>query len=139
MSILNEQVLTLGDTAELVISHDILKQIGVGAGDRIEIAISDRALVVRSLEEAENRAYYENAGLAICAATYGYHLTQAHDFIDGNKRIAAAVSELFLSINDARLELTNDEIVDLFLGIASSQITRDEVKRIFTQRVTVVE
>jgi prophage maintenance system killer protein len=51
----------------------------------------------------------------------------------------AAVSELFLAINDARLELTNDEIVDLFLGIAASEITRDEVERIFAQRVTMVD
>jgi antitoxin component of MazEF toxin-antitoxin module len=50
---LNEQVLTLGDPAELIISQEILRQIGVGAGDKIEIAISDRALVVRPLEEAE--------------------------------------------------------------------------------------
>lgn len=68
---------------------------------------------------------YENASLAICAATYAYHLSQTHAFIDGAKRIAAAVAELFISINNARLEFTNDEIVDLFMGIAASQITRD--------------
>src|SRR5262245_21623557 len=101
--------------------------------------LRDEAALESALIAAENRAHYENASLAICAATYAYHLTQAHDFIDGNKRIAAAVAELFLYINDARLELTNDEIVDLFLGIAASQITRDEVERIFAQRVTVVE
>jgi death-on-curing protein len=99
--------------------------------------LRDEAALESALMAAENRAYYENASLAICAATYAYHLTQAHVFIDGAKRIA--VSELFLSINDARLELTNDEIVDLFLGIAASQITRDEVEHIFAQRVTVVE
>jgi antitoxin component of MazEF toxin-antitoxin module len=53
MSVLNEQVLTLGDPAELIISQEILKQIGVGAGDKIEIAISGHAVVVRPLEEAE--------------------------------------------------------------------------------------
>jgi antitoxin component of MazEF toxin-antitoxin module len=53
MSILNEQVLTLGDPAELIISQEILKQIGVGAGDQVEVAISDRAVIVRPLEEAE--------------------------------------------------------------------------------------
>lgn len=100
--------------------------------------LRDESALESALMAVENRAYYENASLAICAATYAYHLTQAHAFIDGNKRIAAAVSELFLSINDARLELTNDEIVDLFLGIAASQITRDEVERIFAQRVTMV-
>ena len=101
--------------------------------------LRDEAALESALTAAENRAYYENASLAICAATYAYHLSQAHAFIDGNKRIAAAVSELFLSINEARLELTNDEIVDLFLGIAASRITRDEVERIFAQRVTMVD
>ena len=101
--------------------------------------LRDEAALESALIAAENRAYYDNASLAICAATYAYHLTQAHAFIDGNKRIAAAVSELFLSINDARLELTNDEIVDLFLGIAASRITRDDVEGIFAQRVTTVD
>jgi antitoxin component of MazEF toxin-antitoxin module len=53
MSTLNERVLTLGDPAELVISQDILKQIGVGAGDKVEVAVSDGAVIVRPLEEAE--------------------------------------------------------------------------------------
>jgi death on curing protein len=89
--------------------------------------LRDKAALESALMAVENRAYYENADLATCAATYAYHLTQAHAFIDGNKRIAAAVAELFLSINDANLELTNNELVDLFLGIAASQITRDGV------------
>ncbi len=97
--------------------------------------LRDEAAFESALMAAENRAYYENAGLAVCAATYAYHLTQAHAFIDGNKRIAAAVSELFLSINGAILELTNAEIIDLFLNIAAGRITRDEVERIFAQRV----
>lgn len=101
--------------------------------------LRDKAALESALMATENRAYYENASLAIYAATYAYHLTQAHAFIDGNKRIAAAVAELFLSINDARLEFTNDEIVDLFLGIAASRITRDEVERIFAQRVTLID
>jgi antitoxin component of MazEF toxin-antitoxin module len=76
MSILNEQVLTLGDPAELIISQEILKQIGVGAGDKIEIAISDRSVVVRPLEEAERA-----------------------------RKIAAATREIFDRRRDAYLEL----------------------------------
>jgi len=53
---LNEQVLTVGDPAELVISQEILKLIGVSAGDKIEIAISGRKLIVRSLDEAEQES-----------------------------------------------------------------------------------
>jgi antitoxin component of MazEF toxin-antitoxin module len=73
---LNEQVLTLGDPAELIISQEILKQIGVGAGDKIEIAISERALVVRPLEEAERA-----------------------------RKIAAATKDIFDRRRDAYLEL----------------------------------
>jgi antitoxin component of MazEF toxin-antitoxin module len=76
MSMLNEQVLTLGDPAELIISQEILKQIGVGAGDKIEIAISDRVLVVRPLEEAERA-----------------------------RKIAAATRDIFDRRRDAYLEL----------------------------------
>jgi len=101
--------------------------------------LRDGAALESALKASENRAYYENASMVICDATYAYHLTQAHAFIDGNKRIAAAVAELFLFIKDATLELTNDEIVELFLGIAAGRIARDEVEDIFTQRVTVAD
>ncbi|NKB18275.1 MAG: type II toxin-antitoxin system death-on-curing family toxin, partial [Pseudanabaena sp. CRU_2_10] len=43
------------------------------------------------------------------------HLTQAHAFIDGNKRVAAAIAETFLETNGAQLNLSNDEVVALFL------------------------
>jgi death-on-curing protein len=62
--------------------------------------LRDEGALESALIAAENRAYYESANLAIYAATYAYHLTQAHAFIDGNKRIAAAVAELFLAINE---------------------------------------
>ena len=101
--------------------------------------LRDRAALESALKAAENRAYYENASLTTCAATYAYHISQAHAFIDGNKRIAAAVAELFLVINDATLELTNDEIVELFLGIAAGRIARNEVEDVFARRVTVAD
>ena len=65
--------------------------------------------------------------------TYAWHLTQAHAFIDGNKRIAAAVSEIFAEINGLKLNATDDQIVDLFLGIASGEKSRNDVEQIFLQ------
>ena len=64
-----------------------------------------------------------------CAATYAYHLTQAHAFIDGNKRIAAAITETFLETNGGQLMMTNEEVVQVFLEIASGVLNRDEVER----------
>lgn len=99
--------------------------------------LRDEGALESALLAAENRAYYEGASLAVCAATYAYHLTQAHAFIDGNKRIAAVVAELFLWFNGAQLEMTNAEIVELFLKIAASEMTRDEVEQLFEQRIVM--
>lgn len=101
--------------------------------------LRDESALESALMAARNRAHYENSDMAVCAATYAYHLSQAHAFIDGNKRIAAAVAELFLSINGAKLNLTNAEIVDLFLGMAAGRISRDEVDDLFQQRVTTAD
>jgi death-on-curing family protein len=97
--------------------------------------IRDEGALESALAAAENRAFYENASLPVCAATYSYHLTQAHAFLDGNKRIAAAVAEIFIEINGARLDATNDEIVALFLGIAAGELSRDDVEQFFAERV----
>jgi death-on-curing protein len=113
----------------LEIHKRLIEEFGGSGGLRDEGALESALLSV------ENRAFYENAGLAICAATDAYHLAQAHSFVDGNKRLAAAASEIFLELNGARLTATNDEIVAVFLSLAASQLTRDEVEEFFAQRV----
>ncbi len=97
--------------------------------------VRDAGALEAALTAAENRVYYEQATLSTCAATYAYHLTQAHAFVDGNKRVAAAAAEIFVELNGAELHATNDEIVTLFLAIAAGQVGRQEVERWFAQRV----
>lgn len=93
-------------------------------------------LLESALAAAEMRASYEEADLVACAATYAYHLTQAHAFFDGNKRIAAAVAETFLLTNGAVLEMSNSELVTLFLNIAAGSISRNEVEQLLRMRTT---
>ncbi len=57
--------------------------------------IRDKNLLESALAAAENRYFYENVDLAACAATYAFHLSKAHAFIDGNKRVAAVSAEVF--------------------------------------------
>jgi death-on-curing protein len=97
--------------------------------------LRDEGALESALLAAENRADYESADLAVCAATYASHLSQAHAFMDGNKRIAAAAAELLIRLNGSRLEMTNAEIVELFLKIAAGHIARDEIERLFEQRI----
>ncbi len=113
----------------LAIHAHAIEEFGGGHGVR------DAGALEAALTAAENRAYYEQATLITCAATYAYHLTQAHAFLDGNKRVAAAVAEIFLELNGAELHTTNDEIVSLFLDIAAGQVARQDVEQWFAQRV----
>jgi death on curing protein len=88
-----------------------------------------------ALTAAANRAYYELAFLTMCAATYTYHLTQAHASLDGNKRLAAAVAEIFHELNGAALRTSDEAIVPVFLAIAAGEVSRQDVEQGFAQRV----
>jgi death-on-curing protein len=55
--------------------------------------------------------------------------------VDGNKRIGAAVAEIFVRLNGARLHATDDEIVELFLAIAAGTLSREEVEQLFARWV----
>jgi death-on-curing protein len=91
-----------------------------------------------ALAAVENRHHYDAADVTACAAAFAFHLTQAHAFIDGNKRVAAATTEAFLESNGFELRLTEDELVQLFLDIASSQMSRDQVEQLFRKNVTAM-
>ncbi|RUT08355.1 death-on-curing protein [Dulcicalothrix desertica PCC 7102] len=97
--------------------------------------LRDEGTLESALAAPLNRLYYEQASLIICAATYAFHLTQAHAFIDGNKRIAAAITETFLETNGAQLDMSNEEIVTLFLDIAAGRMSRDDIEILFLQKV----
>ena len=54
------------------------------------------------------------------AARLGFGLASNHAFIDGNKRIGAHAMLVFLMINNIQLEYTQEELSDLFLGVADN-------------------
>lgn len=110
----------------LIIHHKLIERYGGIHGLRDEGALES------AINAAENRYNYETEDLAKLAATYAFHLSQAHAFLDGNKRIAAAIAGVFLEINGALLDATEDEIIELFLDIAASKLSRDETEEKFT-------
>ena len=101
--------------------------------------VRDAGALEAALTAVENRADDEQATLTTCAATYAYHLTQAHAFLDGNKRVSAAVAEIFLELNGAELQTTDEEIVAVFLAIAAGQVSCQVVEQWFAQRVVFTQ
>jgi death-on-curing protein len=73
----------------LLIHSEIIKETGGSEGLR------DAGALGSALKAAENRLFYETNDLAVLEATCAHHLSQAHAFIDGNKRITAVGQNYF--------------------------------------------
>lgn len=101
--------------------------------------LRDEGALESAVNAAENRFHYETEDVAKIAATYSYHLSQAHAFLDGNKRIAAAVAGVFLEINGFSLQMTEDEVIELFLAIAAGEMSREAVEEKFAERLITIE
>lgn len=89
--------------------------------------LRDEGALESAVKSAENRYYYETEDIAKLASTYAYHISQAHAFLDGNKRIAAAVAGVFLEINGYILKASENEVIEIFLAIAASKLKLENV------------
>lgn len=56
------------------------------------------------------------------AARLGFSLVNNHAFVDGNKRIGLLVMMTFLEMNGIILECSNEELIELGLGLASNKL-----------------
>ncbi|MGV3205680.1 type II toxin-antitoxin system death-on-curing family toxin [Streptococcus suis] len=61
------------------------------------------------------------------AARLCYSLVNNHAFLDGNKRIGVFVMIIFLEFNGIVLNQTDDEVVKLGIGVASSELDYDAI------------
>lgn len=61
-------------------------------------------------------------GLADKAAALLHSVCLNHALVDGNKRLAAIAALVFVELNGARVELTNDEVFDLVMAVASGEL-----------------
>jgi len=113
----------LGLDEVIAIHRDQVERYGGLEGVR-DLGLLDSAVAA---PEASFDGAYLHATLPEMAAAYLYHLAQNHAFIDGNKRVAAASMFLFLYVNDRELDCTEDELVELTLGVASGKVTKAEV------------
>lgn len=85
------------------------------------------------LESAVNAPFQSFGGYDVYptiyekAARLGFGLAQNHAFIDGNKRIAALVTLGFLRLNGVDINCTEAELFSLFMSIAASEITFEDL------------
>ena len=62
------------------------------------------------------------------AAYLAFGIIKNHPFNDGNKRTGIGLMLTFLVTNGIKLKVTNEELIDLGIGIAASKYSLDYIK-----------
>ena len=110
-----EQAIVLAIHEEQIAEH------GGGSG------LTDEGLVGSALARPVNKASDENANAADLAAAYGFALARNHPFVDGNKRTALVVTELFLNLNGFQLDADDAACLRTFLSLAEGSLSEDDL------------
>ncbi len=84
--------------------------------------LRDRGLLESALTRPLNRAAYEKPDVAELAAAYGFGLARNHPFVDGNKRTAYVLTELFLALNGYHLLADDVACVLTMLAVAAGEM-----------------
>ena len=58
------------------------------------------------------------------AAAYGYHICKDHPFVDGNKRLAFVLMDIFLQRNGWNLTASEEDAYSLMIALARSELTK---------------
>jgi death-on-curing protein len=77
---------------------------------------------------------YLHPSLEEQAAAYLFHLVSNHPFLDGNKRVGLACALVFLGLNAVRIRATDDELVEITLGVATGSCSKADVAVFFRNR-----
>jgi death-on-curing protein len=102
------------------------------------LGIRDRGLLESALAMPEATYAEQELHPSIFekAAAYLFHLVKNHPFVDGNKRVGLATALAFLGMNDVTLHATDDDLVDLVLGIAESRFSKAQAAVFLSERHT---
>ena len=103
---MNREFLTI---EEVIVMHDILIRESGGA-----FGLRDEGALASALMRAQI-GYYD--GLVQEAAAMMESLAMNHPFIDGNKRIAFAVTDAFLRLNGSFIDCGNEEAYAFFMSL----------------------
>ncbi|HEY4612302.1 MAG TPA: type II toxin-antitoxin system death-on-curing family toxin [Bacteroidota bacterium] len=122
------------DVADVIKLHDsIVEQFGGLPG------IRDEKLLSSALERpftglSDGTEFFP--AIERKAAVLLHSLIQFHPFIDGNKRTAVAITQIYLRVSGFSWNYTQTEIVDFALDIANSVLNLDSISDWISKRVS---
>ncbi|MEO0500188.1 MAG: type II toxin-antitoxin system death-on-curing family toxin [Pseudomonadota bacterium] len=99
-----------------IIHQEQLAEHGGGEGVR------DSNMLASALARPRNLDAYDEPDVAALAAAYAFAIARNHPFVDGNKRTAAVVAELFLDLHGYVLEADDVELVIKMTALAAGDL-----------------
>ncbi|MBZ5553177.1 MAG: type II toxin-antitoxin system death-on-curing family toxin [Acidobacteriia bacterium] len=70
------------------------------------------------------------------AAAYGYHVCQNHPFVDGNKRVAFVLMDLFLQNNGWTLTASEEDAYTVMINLADGRLSKQSLAKWLKTRST---
>jgi death on curing protein len=93
--------------------------------------VRDLTMVDSALARPRNLVAYGKPDAAALSAAYAFGLCNNHGFLDGNKRTAYVVAEAFLDLNGYAMEVSDEEVVNTMLAVASGVMLEDQLANWF--------
>jgi len=117
------------DEALAIHAHQIARYGGA-------LGLRDRGLLESALAmpAATFGGEYLHPSLHERAAAYLFHLVKNHPFVDGNKRVGLACGLAFLHLNGVRIQATDDDLVDLVMGVAKGRRSKADIAVFLRER-----
>jgi death-on-curing protein len=63
------------------------------------------------------------------AAAYGFHVCKNHPFVDGNKRVAFVLMDIFLQKNGWEIIANEEEAYSMMMSLASGKLSKAQLSR----------
>jgi death-on-curing protein len=123
---------------ELVDALELYASIIGGTTGQAADQLRDQAGLESALGRPRNYAHYQEADLALQAATLAHGVAESQAFIDGNKRLALVSMLTFLEINDYEINATDPELAGWIIDL-SAGTTPEELAELIRSRLQAVE
>ena len=113
----------LPENIVLAIHEDQIRLYG-GTYEVRDAAALDAAL---HMPQAQYSGQFLHPTIFHMAAAYGFHLSQNHPFLDGNKRTAGMAMFTFLQLNDLEPAATEIDYYQTMMAVASGQMSKEQL------------
>ncbi len=106
-----------------IIHADLIERYGGHPG------IRDKGLLASALAQPKTTVgrKFLHRSLFDKAAAYGFHLCKNHPFVDGNKRLALVVMDIFIERNGWHLHATEQDAYSTIMALSSGHLSKQQL------------